>query len=177
VNRLLYSKIHWVYYVANRLQHWVKYIQSTLGLLRRKLLTSSIYGLLERRQVCADMKLQESVCTLLEGYVGSKGKRQTKSLLAAGDCITRAATSTWWNWEDVSRPFFWRRSEEYCHHIRDGIPLWYRGDPPIQVGSQRKEKDPEVQKNMGIKLMTVFARQYFEYGLILSLTSFFSVPK
>jgi hypothetical protein len=37
--------------------------------------TSSGYGRLERRQVCADRKLQESVCTLLEGYVmGSKGK-------------------------------------------------------------------------------------------------------
>jgi hypothetical protein len=30
---------------------------------------------------------------------------------------------------------------------------------------------------MGTKLMTVFARRYFEYGLILCLTSFFSVPK
>jgi hypothetical protein len=30
---------------------------------------------------------------------------------------------------------------------------------------------------MGTKLMTVFARRHFEYGLILSLTSFFSVPK
>jgi hypothetical protein len=49
--------------------------------------------------------------------------------------------------------------------------------PPRHFGSQRKEKDLEVQKNMGTKLMTVFSRQYFEYGLILSLTSFFSVPK
>jgi hypothetical protein len=30
---------------------------------------------------------------------------------------------------------------------------------------------------MGTKLMTIFAGRYFEYGLILSLTSFFSVPK
>jgi hypothetical protein len=30
---------------------------------------------------------------------------------------------------------------------------------------------------MGTKLMTVFARRYLVYGLILSLTSFFSVPK
>jgi hypothetical protein len=30
---------------------------------------------------------------------------------------------------------------------------------------------------MGTKLMTVFARRYFEYGLILSLTSLLSVPK
>jgi hypothetical protein len=30
---------------------------------------------------------------------------------------------------------------------------------------------------MGTKLMMVFARRYFEYGLILSLISFLSVPK
>jgi hypothetical protein len=30
---------------------------------------------------------------------------------------------------------------------------------------------------MGTKLMTVFARRYFEYDLILSLKSFFLVPK
>jgi hypothetical protein len=108
---------------------------------------------------------------------GQKENDKHKSLLAAWDCITRATNSTSLNWEDGSRPFFWRWSEEYCHHIQDGIPLWYQGDPPRRVGSQRKEKDPEVRKNMGIKLMAFFARRYFEYGLILSLTSFFSVPK
>jgi hypothetical protein len=51
------------------------------------------------------------------------------------------------------------------------------GTPPRHFGSQRKEKDPEVRMNMGIKLMMVFVGRYFEYGLILSLTFFFSVPK
>jgi hypothetical protein len=104
---------------------------------------------------------------------GQKENDKQKYLLAAGGCITRAANSTWWNWEDGSRPFFWRWSEEYCHHIRDGIPFWYRGDPPRHLGSQQNEKDPEVRKTMGTKLMMVFACRYFEYGLILSLTSFF----
>jgi hypothetical protein len=89
---------------------------------------------------------------------GQKENDKQKSLLAAGDCITRAANCTWLNWKDGSRPFFWRWSEEYFHHIRDGIPMWNRGDPPGHFGSQRKEKDPEVRKNMGTKLMTVFAR-------------------
>jgi hypothetical protein len=55
--------------------------------------------------------------------------------------------------------------------------MWYRGDPPKNFDYQQKERDPEVRKNMGVKLMTVFARRYFVYGFILSLTSFFSVPK
>jgi hypothetical protein len=33
------------------------------------------------------------------------------------------------------------------------------------------------QKSMGAKLMKVFARHYFIYGTILSVTSFFAVPK
>jgi hypothetical protein len=89
---------------------------------------------------------------------GQKKNDKQKSLLAAGDCITKAENSTWCNWEDGSIPFFWRWSEEYCHHIRDGIPLWYQGDPPRHFGSQRKEKYPEVRNNMGTTLMTVFAR-------------------
>jgi hypothetical protein len=90
-----------------------------------------------------------------------KENDKQKPLLAAGDCITRAANSTWCNWEDGSRPFFCRWSKEYCHQIRYGIPLGYWGGPPRHFGSQRKEKDPEVRKNIGTKLMTVFARRYF----------------
>jgi hypothetical protein len=74
-------------------------------------------------------------------------------------------------------PFFWRWSEDYCQHIRDGIPLLYRGYPPRHFASQQKEKDPEVRNKVGTKLMTVFASQYVVYGLILSLTSFLSVPR
>jgi hypothetical protein len=39
---------------------------------------------------------------------GQMENGKPQSLLAAGDCITRAVNSTWWNWEDWSRPFFWR---------------------------------------------------------------------
>jgi hypothetical protein len=57
------------------------------------------------------------------------------------------------------------------------IPLWYRGTAPQNFLSQRKEKDPDVRQSMGAKLMKVFVRRYFIYGMILSLTSFFAVPK
>jgi hypothetical protein len=93
---------------------------------------------------------------------------QRKSLLAACDCIERAANSSWWDWEDGSRPFFWRWSVEYQNQIRDGIPLWYHGTAPRNFLSKRKEKDPEVRQSMGAKLMKVFARRYFIYKMILS---------
>jgi hypothetical protein len=91
---------------------------------------------------------------------GQKENDKQKSLLAVGDCITRAANYTWWNWEDGSR-LFWRWSEDYCQHIWDGIPLWYWGYPPWHFASQRKDKDREVRKNMGTKLITFFASLIF----------------
>jgi hypothetical protein len=42
---------------------------------------------------------------------------------------------------------------------------------------QRKGKDPKVRKSMGAKLAKLFTRRYFVYGIIWSLTLFFSVPK
>jgi hypothetical protein len=39
---------------------------------------------------------------------GHRDNDQQKSLVAAADFIERAANSSWWDWEDGSRPFFWR---------------------------------------------------------------------
>jgi hypothetical protein len=55
--------------------------------------------------------------------------------------------------------------------------LWYRGTAPHDSLSQKKEKDTEVRRSMGAKLMKVFARCYFLYGIILSLTLLFAVTK
>jgi hypothetical protein len=73
---------------------------------------------------------------------GHRDNYQRKSLVAAAYCIERAANSSWWDWEDGSRPFFWWWSAEYHNRIRDGIPLWYRGTPPCNFHSQKKDKDP-----------------------------------
>jgi hypothetical protein len=108
---------------------------------------------------------------------GHQDNDQRKSLLAACDCIERAANSSWWDWEDGSIPFIWPWSVEYQDQIRDGIPLWYPGTAPQKFLSQRKEKDPEVRLSMDAKLMKVFVRGYFIYEMILSLMSFFAVPK
>jgi hypothetical protein len=108
---------------------------------------------------------------------GHRENYQRKSLLAAADFIERSAHSSWLDWEDGSIPFFWRWSAEYHKQIRDGIPMRYRGMAPRNFLSQKREKDPEVRQSMGAKLMKVFVRRYFIYGMILSLTSFFAVPK
>jgi hypothetical protein len=56
-------------------------------------------------------------------------------------------------------------------------PLWYCGTAPRNFLSQEKEKDPDVRRSMRAKLIKVFARCYFMYGMIFSLRSFFAVPK
>jgi hypothetical protein len=48
---------------------------------------------------------------------------------------------------------------------------------PRNFLSQKKEKDPEVRQSMGANLMKVFARHFFIYRMIFSLSSFFDVPK
>jgi hypothetical protein len=43
---------------------------------------------------------------------------------AGCECVTRAANSSWWEWKDGSRPFFWRWPTHYHAQIRDGLRLW-----------------------------------------------------
>jgi hypothetical protein len=73
---------------------------------------------------------------------GSRYNEQQNSLVGADDFIERTATSSWWDLEDGSRPFFWRWSAEDHNQIIDGIPLWYRGTAPHNFVAQKKEKDP-----------------------------------
>jgi hypothetical protein len=102
---------------------------------------------------------------------------QRKLLLTTMDCIVRSAIASWWDWKDGSIPFFWRWSAEYHYKIWDVILLWYTWTALRNFLSQKKEKDQEVRRSMGAKLVKVFARRYFIYGMTLSLTSFFAVPK
>jgi hypothetical protein len=54
-------------------------------------------------------------CSLLAG----------KDLYPAADAIARAARSSWWNWDDGSRPFHWRWPAWYMGIIRDGLPVYF----------------------------------------------------
>jgi hypothetical protein len=98
--------------------------------------------------------------------------------LSAGcECISRAWNSSWWEWADGSRPFFWRWPLEYRHQIRDGHRLWIRGTLPRWLVPQRPKPDPQVRKQIRTKLCTVRQRGYIVSGPVLSLTSYFAVPK
>jgi hypothetical protein len=108
---------------------------------------------------------------------GSKDNERRKSLRTGKDLLKRATNSSWRNWYDGSRPFFWRCSKEYRGGIRNGIPLWYRVTPPIYFKPQQNENGTEKKIWMRQKLCTVLERRYFIYGLVLSQTSFVAVLK
>jgi len=59
---------------------------------------------------------------------------------ASMDCLRRSRRSTWWEWSDGSRPYFWRWPEEYQEIIRDGLPIWELDTLPTWLVPQRGEK-------------------------------------
>ena len=109
-------------------------------------------------------------------YRRRKAKR-TKDFDAGADAIQRACRSTWWEWSDGSRPFHWRWPAWYRSTIRDGLEVHLEGKPPIYKKKQSDESNPDVKKKVKEKLSKVRARRYIAKGYVVSLTSFFSVPK
>jgi hypothetical protein len=61
---------------------------------------------------------------------GPTSKSSLVDLEAGRDCITRASNSSWWAWDDGSRPHFWRWSASYQSIVRDGLQLWLQGPLP-----------------------------------------------
>lgn len=95
----------------------------------------------------------------------------------AADAIRRSSNSTWWEWSEGSFPFFWRWPEWYRTQIREGCEPWMSGDIPKCRIPQRKDKDEAVCRGMQKKLEVPIGKGYLEIGPILSLTSYFAVPK
>jgi len=77
--------------------------------------------------------------------------------LAGLECIIRGANSTWWEWKDGSRPFFWRWPSYYQATIRDGLRLWCHGSLPKWRVPQRHEPDPELRERMRLSPGPIWA--------------------
>jgi hypothetical protein len=93
------------------------------------------------------------------------------------DCVRRYSGSSWWEWNDGSRPHFWRWPKEYKRAVRDGVQPWFRSKVPCWRVPQRGEKDPTIFQAMNSKLERVRRLRYIQEGTVDSLTSYFSVPK
>jgi len=96
---------------------------------------------------------------------------------AGRECVKRYSGSTWWEWNDGSRPHFWRWPAEYKRAIRDGVSPWFRTKAPSWKVPQRGEKDLKVFQAVRSKLEKVKLLRYIQEGTVDSLTSYFAVPK
>lgn len=95
----------------------------------------------------------------------------------ARDCLTRSANATWWTWDAGSRPFFWRWPEDYLEVARLGAPVWLDEQVKPWTRQQKGTKDGVRREMIQSKLETIRSKQYVETGPIISLMSFFDVPK
>jgi hypothetical protein len=113
-----------------------------------------------------------------EPFTGSGGCDDAgHELMVGGDAVARLAASTWWNWEDRSRPIHWRWPEEYCSIICDGLPIYFLQTMlPYRV-PQGDKKDPVTKAQLVTKLQKACDRRYIAAGPVDSLTAFFAVKK
>jgi hypothetical protein len=100
-----------------------------------------------------------------------------EDVVPASDAIARAADSSWWNWDEGSRPFHWRWPRHYQLVIRDGLKVYFQKVPPRYRTPQRDILDEEVKRKVVEKLAKVRKRGYIGPGFVESLTAFFGVPK
>ena len=100
-----------------------------------------------------------------------------KDLEAARDCITRACSCTWWDWCNVSRPFFWRWSKENWVTARHGRPNFVREVlPSSSVPQAPTAKDFASRVKEQLKVVRKKGYVSCDQG-VKSLTHFFPVGK
>lgn len=92
--------------------------------------------------------------------------------------LQHSVDASWWDWDRGSAPFFWRFPQEWQEEARDGLAPRFLGPPPSWKHPQRPSQDPKVRDKEREKISNVRAKGYIAtFAGILSLLSFFSVPK
>jgi hypothetical protein len=93
------------------------------------------------------------------------------------DILGRSANATFWDWSGGSTLIFWRWSKDFRLRARDGVPVFISKKLPEYRKLQPKPGDDERAALVRDKLDKVRERKYIEPGVVVSLTSFFDVPK
>lgn len=73
--------------------------------------------------------------------------------------------------------FFWRWPPYLKSFVTEGHPSWLLGDLPTYVRPQRADRDKSTHSKIKAKLENVLAKGYISQGTVISLTSYFAVPK
>jgi hypothetical protein len=104
-----------------------------------------------------------------------------RSEKAISDCLRRARNSTWFEWDDGSRLFWWRWPEEFRMEARDGSEAYMFKVP---AKTRREPRKPDMEKWMSDlqddKLRKFLRRRYMnpcDRKMIHVLMVIFSVLK
>lgn len=92
------------------------------------------------------------------------------------DCITRSSNSTFWEWDDGSRLFFWRWGQ-WWKSARDGEVLFHESEPPRWMGRNLPAPSPHYETLLRKKEGKLVHRRYLEFGFADSIVPRFGVPK
>jgi len=101
----------------------------------------------------------------------------TAEVEAGRDCVRRAVGAVWWEWHQGSSLFFWRWPSYAKQLVLHGHPPWFTSSPLQYKVPQRSEPNAHLCSQMREKLGAPIFKAYIAKGKVLSLTSFFSVPK
>lgn len=104
-------------------------------------------------------------------------KAVSRDLLTSNDACCRGANSSWWEWEEGSRPFHWRWPIWYQERICDGVAVKFTRTPPKAMIPQRDVREDGIKELVCKKLSEVVDIRYLVEGVVVSLISFFPVPK
>jgi len=94
------------------------------------------------------------------------------------DCITWASLSTWWEWLDGSRLFFWRWPEVWQREAQDGARGFHTGElpPRLRYPANKLGDEWTIAKDLK-KLIGLIDKRYLKVGPCQNTVPRFPVTK
>jgi len=104
--------------------------------------------------------LEAEAWNWLDGRCRAGDTDITESRDAILDCLRRARNSTWFEWGDGSRLFFWRWPTDFWREARDGHPIRHYSLPRPRHYTRTVQVEDWMQDKMNTKLRKFFRRRY-----------------
>ena len=100
-----------------------------------------------------------------------------KDLAEGVEALIQVGKSSFWGWDDGSNILFWMWPKDIRRECKDGCELFVKGRIPQFTKKQRMPVDELVYEMVNKKTEKLQNSSYITSGTVLSLTSFFHVPK
>ena len=107
----------------------------------------------------------------------NKEPKIDKDLSAGAEALIRVGKSSFWGWDYGSIIIFWRDPKDIRHECRDGCELFVKGKLTRFTKKQIIPVDKLEFDTVKNNIERVQNRRYITSGTIVSLPTFFNVPK